>query len=89
MIDLVRELEAFHIQVDVHDPWVGPEDVRDHYGIATLHKPEIATHDAAVIAVTHEIFKTQLQDVSPVTRPKSLVYDPKHLLPRSGANPRL
>ncbi len=35
VVDLVRELQSYHADVDVHDPWVHAGDAADEYGSAT------------------------------------------------------
>ncbi|MEE4331597.1 MAG: nucleotide sugar dehydrogenase [Wenzhouxiangella sp.] len=53
VIDLIRELEAYNLAVDVHDPWVDPEEARAEYGIEMHRQPENSRYAAVVHAVAH------------------------------------
>lgn len=51
--DLVRELEAFSVQVDVVDPYAEAKEVKQEYGIEMKEKPE-GVYDAIIVAVNHK-----------------------------------
>lgn len=53
VVDLVRTLQSYHVQVDVHDPWVDPEDAMQEYGLELTDELSPASYDAVVIAVAH------------------------------------
>lgn len=60
--DIVRELQAFGVDVDIWDPWVSPEEVEQEYGY-TMLPPDIDlpaqnTYDAVILAVAHDAFKS-------------------------------
>lgn len=89
VIDIVRELEAFHVQVDVYDPWVDPLEMERQYGIAPVVNIEDETYDAAVIAVAHDLFKPQSLAISEALKSTAVVYDLKYVLPRDQSDLRL
>jgi UDP-N-acetyl-D-galactosamine dehydrogenase len=59
VIDIVHELEAFGVSVQMHDPLASAEDVRAEYGIDLLTRDAIKPADALVLAVPHRDYLEQ------------------------------
>src|SRR5271154_1974441 len=57
IVDFVRELKDFGVNVDVSDPWVVPEDAKREYGIELVARPEQNAYDAIIIAVAHDDYR--------------------------------
>uniref|UniRef100_UPI0030EC03FF Vi polysaccharide biosynthesis UDP-N-acetylglucosamine C-6 dehydrogenase TviB n=1 Tax=Roseobacter sp. HKCCD7870 TaxID=3120343 RepID=UPI0030EC03FF len=57
VVDLVAELADYGILVDVHDPWVDAQEVRDEYGIDLCENPDQRVYDGIILAVAHEQFR--------------------------------
>ncbi|MCL2097296.1 MAG: nucleotide sugar dehydrogenase [Bacteroidales bacterium] len=57
VVDLIRHLEEYEINVTVYDPWANPEEVKHEYGLNILTKIPEGKFDAAVVAVGHKEFK--------------------------------
>jgi UDP-N-acetyl-D-galactosamine dehydrogenase len=53
VVDIVRELESFGLQVQVHDPMACAEDARHEYGLAILELDRLRPADAVILAVAH------------------------------------
>jgi UDP-N-acetyl-D-galactosamine dehydrogenase len=87
VIDIIRELESYGMQVITHDPWVQSEEVAHEYGGLVVHSalPK-ETYDAVVLAVAHREFEDL--DLRALT-PQGLVYDVKGLLPKGASDWRL
>ena len=87
VIDIIRELESYGMQVITHDPWVQSEEVAHEYGGLVVHSalPQ-GTYDAVVLAVAHREFESL--DLRALT-PQGLVYDVKGLLPKGASDWRL
>jgi UDP-N-acetyl-D-galactosamine dehydrogenase len=87
VIDIIRELESYGMQVITHDPWVQSEEVAHEYGGLVVHSalPQ-GTYDAVVLAVAHREFEAL--DLRALT-PQGLVYDVKGLLPKGASDWRL
>jgi UDP-N-acetyl-D-galactosamine dehydrogenase len=87
VIDIIRELESYGMQVIAHDPWVQSEEVAHEYGGLVVHSalPQ-GTYDAVVLAVAHREFESL--DLRALT-PQGLVYDVKGLLPKGASDWRL
>jgi UDP-N-acetyl-D-galactosamine dehydrogenase len=53
VVDIVRELESFGIQVQVHDHLASPSDARHQYGFAITELEGLQPADAVILAVAH------------------------------------
>jgi UDP-N-acetyl-D-galactosamine dehydrogenase len=90
VIDLIRELQAYRIAVDVYDPWIDPVEAQREYGIAPLAAPQQGSYDAVVLAVAHHQFRELGADgVRAFGKSESVLYDVKHLLPPGTVDGRL
>ena len=56
VLDLLRELESFGVEVALHDPVVDPLDIQKRYGITLAGWEELPLADALVVAVPHQLF---------------------------------
>jgi UDP-N-acetyl-D-galactosamine dehydrogenase len=54
VVDIVRELQAFGVVVQVHDPLALAEDAARQYGIELRRDCELKPADAVVLAVAHD-----------------------------------
>jgi UDP-N-acetyl-D-glucosamine/UDP-N-acetyl-D-galactosamine dehydrogenase len=57
VIDIIRELESFGVDVFVHDPEVEPQDALQEYGVRLLSWDDLPQAEAVVAAVAHKKFK--------------------------------
>jgi len=90
VVDVVRELEDYHVRVDVHDPWADPEEARAEYGYELVAEPEEGAYDAIVLAVAHE----QLRSLGAAAmrrwgRQEHVLFDLKSVFPREDSDLRL
>jgi len=53
VVDIVRELESFGLQVQVHDPLASPEDAKHEYGLTITELDALRPADAVILAVGH------------------------------------
>jgi len=56
VIDIVRELEEYQVEVLVHDPLADPEEVRHEYGLELTDPADAGPVDAVIWAVAHDAF---------------------------------
>lgn len=54
VIDIIRELMSFNVQVDVTDPYAEPEQFKREYDIDLISKPVEGKYDAIIVAVNHQ-----------------------------------
>ena len=89
-MDIISELGSYGSTVDVHDPWVNPEEAKSAYGIELVAEPAHGAYDAILIAVGHHQFQALGADgIRAFGKPTSLVYDIKYVLPQGAADDRL
>jgi len=58
VVDVIDELEAFGMQVDVCDPWVDADEAKAEYGV-NVCDPLPGSYDCIVMAVGHDYFVEQ------------------------------
>ena len=89
-IDIVRELEGFHAQVDVYDPWTNPDDVRHEYGITPVSSLKNGNYDAVILAVAHRQFREMgTAQIRALGKAAHVLFDVKGLLPADQVDDRL
>ena len=74
VIDVIRELESFSVNVDVVDPHADPEEMYEEYGVNLVSVPA-NDYDAIVMAVNHKEYLDLNEDYF-----KSLLKDGKGVL---------
>lgn len=80
VIDIIRELESYHVNFVVVDPWAKPSDVRKEYHIEISQSIPEQKFDAIILAVGHNEFSDI--DIRSMLKDNSVLYDVKGLLPK-------
>lgn len=76
VIDIVKALKEYNMNVTVYDPYADKEDVRKEYGIEILTElPAKADFEAVILAVAHEAFSGL--DITPLLNPDHVIFDVK------------
>lgn len=76
VVDIVKALEEYNLNITIFDPWANPDAVKREYGLDIIHKlPTDEKFDAAIAAVAHREFKG-LNMVS-VLNPQHVIFDVK------------
>lgn len=84
VVDIVRELSASGIAVQVHDPMADPAHARREYGIELVKLEALQPADAVVLAVAHDAYKAGWPLIVPLLHDsKGVVVDVKARLDRS------
>ena len=90
IIDIVHELQEYHIQAEVYDPWVDASEAEHEYGITPVQTLVNAQYDAVILAVAHEQFKAMGVDViRALGKANHVLYDLKYVLSQSESDLRL
>ncbi|WP_180002630.1 MULTISPECIES: Vi polysaccharide biosynthesis UDP-N-acetylglucosamine C-6 dehydrogenase TviB [Acinetobacter] len=90
IIDIVQELQEYHIQADVYDPWVDASEAQHEYGITPVNSLEQGQYDAVILAVAHEQFKAMgAAEIRALGKPEHILYDLKYVLDQSESDLRL
>jgi len=90
IVDIVRELGEYNVDVDVYDPWVDAEEAVHEYGLELVQAPKEGAYDAIILAVAHDQFvKMGPERVRAFGRPNNVLYDLKYVLKSEEADLRL
>jgi UDP-N-acetyl-D-galactosamine dehydrogenase len=90
VIDIIRELEKYGAKIDVFDPWIDVREAQHEYGVKPLRRLGRTRYDVAVMAVGHNQFKELgIRGVRKLMKPKSVIYDIKHVFKRNQVDGRL
>ena len=57
VVDIIRELEDYGIQIMVHDPLADAGEAEDYYGLKLVDMKLIDRVDAVVLAVSHDAYR--------------------------------
>jgi UDP-N-acetyl-D-galactosamine dehydrogenase len=88
--DIVKEMQMYGAEVDVHDPWVDPAEAKDEFGIEMIEAPAAGEYDAVILAVAHRQFIDMgEQRLKALGKPDAVYYDIKYLLPAGSTDGRL
>ena len=87
VVDIVRELRSFNVEVDVHDPWVSAPMALAEYGMALVPEPEPGRYDAVILAVAHrEFIERGAKGIRAFGVPGAVLFDVKRALPRASVD---
>lgn len=86
VIDVIKELISFGVNVGVFDPHADHQEVREEYGIDLLDEVG-GGYQAAVLAVAHEEYSSL--NISSLLDETSVVYDVKGILDKKDVDRRL
>lgn len=91
VVEMVEELtDTYNAKVDVYDPWVNDDEVKQAYNIEMVTAPKPNSYDAIIIAVGHSQFKEMGVDgIKALGKANHVLYDIKYLLPPGDVDGRL
>ncbi len=89
VVDIVRELQTYGVDVDVYEPWADAEEAKHEYGIA-LKQPVAGAYDGLILAVAHDEFRALgVNAIRALGRPGAVLYDVKAMFAPGEADIRL
>jgi len=91
VIDIIQEFKGYGAKVDVYDPWADSKEAKQEYNLDLIRTvPKKNQYDAVVMAVAHRQFcEMSIAEIKAMTKPNSVVYDVKAILPTEIADGRL
>jgi UDP-N-acetyl-D-galactosamine dehydrogenase len=90
VIDIVKELAEYNIEVDVYDPWVSATEAQLEYGIVPIELPKPGQYDGVILAVGHNQFKELgAAGIRALAKPAGAIYDLKYILSAHESDIRL
>ncbi|MGN0861138.1 MAG: nucleotide sugar dehydrogenase [Candidatus Spyradosoma sp.] len=87
VIDIVRTLKEYDLDITIYDPWANAAVARREYGVEVTNALPQEKFDAVVLAVAHKAFETL--DVPALRKPASVLFDVKGFLPKTDVDGRL
>jgi UDP-N-acetyl-D-galactosamine dehydrogenase len=90
IVDVVRELEEYHVKVDVYDPWIDKQEAADEHQIYPIQEPVEGAYDAIILAVAHRQFiEMGISSIRALGQPEHVLYDLKYIFPAAQTDLRL
>ncbi|WP_258580113.1 Vi polysaccharide biosynthesis UDP-N-acetylglucosamine C-6 dehydrogenase TviB [Acinetobacter baumannii] len=90
IVDMVKALKEYDLDLDIYDPWVDSAEVEGEYGLAPVMELKQDHYDAIVIAVAHDQFKAMSsQELIALGKEKHVLYDLKYILDKTESDLRL
>lgn len=87
VIDIIRAIRDYNVDVTVYDPWANPDVADAEYGVRTVGELPSGRYDAVILAVAHREFVDM--DLRPLLKENNVVFDVKGVLPRDIVTMRL
>ncbi|WP_201542677.1 Vi polysaccharide biosynthesis UDP-N-acetylglucosamine C-6 dehydrogenase TviB [Psychrobacter faecalis] len=80
VIEVIKELQSFNINVDVYDNWANREEVKVQYGIELINELKQDHYDGVIIAVDHNEYKKLGVDyIRSLAKDNHVIYDVKNI----------
>ncbi|MDN3679489.1 Vi polysaccharide biosynthesis UDP-N-acetylglucosamine C-6 dehydrogenase TviB [Vibrio tapetis subsp. quintayensis] len=80
VIEIIKELKDFNVQVDVFDNWADPQEVEHEYGIQLITELEEGAYEGIILAVDHdETKKMGIDAIRKLGKESHVVYDVKYI----------
>lgn len=90
IVDMVKALKEYDLDLDIYDPWVDPLDAAKEYGIDPVSSLANGKYDAIVLAVAHDQFKQMsIDEFKALAKDKYVLYDLKYILDQEYSDIRL
>ena len=90
VIDIIDELQKYHANVDVYDPWADKAEAKHFYDLDLIEQPQADQYDAIILCVGHNEFR-QLgaEAIRNFGKSSHVLYDVKFTLEKDQVDSRL
>ena len=90
VIDVIKEIDGFHSNIDIYDPWADAAEVEHEYGLKLTPELEQGKYDAVIACVSHDQIKAlSTQQLKALCKPNHVIYDVKHIFDKDAVDGRL
>lgn len=88
-IDIIKEFESYHVNVDVYDPWASKKEVKTEYDLDLICSESGISndYDAIILAVSHREFLNM--NLDKLRSDKGVIFDVKSFFPKENVDARL
>lgn len=87
VVDIIRALREYNVNVTIYDPWANPGAVKREYGLDIETELPANRYEAIVLAMAHEKFRDIR--IGELKAENAVVYDVKNMLPHELSDGRL
>ena len=90
VVDIVRELGDYRVNVEIYDPWADNAEAEHEYGLSLVKAPTPGSYDGIIVAVAHHQFREMgAKAIRALGKSEHVLYDLKYVLPSSDVDLRL
>ncbi len=90
VVDIATELNNYHVNLDIYDPWANNAEVQHEYGLSLVDKPKTEGYDAIIAAVAHDEFKQWGTDkLRELGKENCVIFDLKYIFNKQDVDIRL
>lgn len=87
VVDIVKALKVYNINITIYDPWAKAQDVMHEYGLKVINEIPATKYDTAILAVAHNEFAGL--DIISLLNKLHVIYDVKGFLNKELVDERL
>ncbi len=87
VIDIIKTLKEYNLNITIFDPWANPKEVKHEYGVEVVNELPNEKFDSAILAVAHKEFAKL--DIQNLLNPTNVIFDVKSFLPKEIVDGRL
>jgi UDP-N-acetyl-D-galactosamine dehydrogenase len=87
VIDIIKTLKEYNLNITIYDPWANPEEVKHEYGVEVVNELPNEKFDTAILAVAHKEFANL--DINSLLNQTHVIFDVKSFLPKEIVDGRL
>lgn len=87
VIDIIKTLKEYNLNITIFDPWANPQEVKHEYGVEVVNQLPNEKFDTAILAVAHKEFATL--NILTLLNPTNVIFDVKSFLPKEIVDGRL
>ena len=87
VIDIIKTLKEYNLNITIYDPWANPQEVKHEYGVEVVNELPKEKFDTAILAVAHKEFATL--NILTLLNPTNVIFDVKSFLPKEIVDGRL
>lgn len=90
IVDMVKALKEYDLDLDIYDPWVDVEEAKHEYGLTPIIQLQQDNYDAVILAVAHdEFYKLGIEEIKKLGRENCVIYDLKYSFDKTATTIRI